>query len=214
MRHKDNDLMARILEYINQYALEHNGETPSTTVIAKGTRSSQSTISRYLIAMDELGMLRYDHGQIGTAQTDKICTWNSLAPVSGSVPCGSPEEIEEDIEEYISLPATLTGGGNGEYFILRASGDSMVDVGIDDGDLVIVRKQPDAYAGEIVAAFINEGDERGSTLKVKKEDEDGIEYLWAMNSTWTDEERRINIREYYIQGVAIRVIKNIEGRYD
>ena len=59
---------------------------------------------------------------------------------------------EEHVEEIYPLPSDLVGDGN--VFMLEVSGDSMIDAGIFDGDFVIVRQQPTAHSGEIVAAMI------------------------------------------------------------
>lgn len=61
------------------------------------------------------------------------------APAVSAIPCGEPETEEENIEEYVSLPVSLFG--HGDFYMLNAAGDSMVDAGIDDGDLIIISKQ-------------------------------------------------------------------------
>ncbi len=58
------------------------------------------------------------------------------APVLGSVLCGSPELAEEDFEEFVALPVALFG--QGDFFVLHTHGDSMIDAGIDEGDMVVV----------------------------------------------------------------------------
>jgi repressor LexA len=74
-------------------------------------------------------------------------------PLVGRIAAGSPILAEEDIEEIFPLPTELVG--NDPVFMLRVSGDSMIDVGIFDGDLVVIRRQPDANDGELVAALID-----------------------------------------------------------
>ena len=80
----------------------------------------------------------------------------------------------------------------------------MISAGIDSGDLVIIRKQVDARPGDIVAALLNHN---SSTLKRLCEDEDG-KYLWAENNTW-DDQKRFYGRNFEIQGVAVKVVKDI-----
>ena len=80
--------------------------------------------------------------------------------VIGTIACGPLAMEEEAVEQYVDLPTSLFG--NGDFFILHASGDSMIGAGIDDGDLVLIRKQEEAHNGEIVVAYI-EGE--GNTLK-------------------------------------------------
>ena len=75
-------------------------------------------------------------------------------PVLGSVSCGVPKFAEENIEEYVRLPVALFG--RGEFFILRANGDSMIEANIDDGDLVLIRQQNYADEGQIVVALMED----------------------------------------------------------
>lgn len=56
----------------------------------------------------------------------------------GAIPCGEPETEEENIVEYVILPVSLFG--HGDFYILKADGDSMADAGIDNGDMVAIRK--------------------------------------------------------------------------
>ena len=70
-----------------------------------------------------------------------------------------PQLEEEYIEEYVSLPVSLFG--EGEFFILRASGDSMIGAGINSGDMIVIRKQNTASDGDIVVALVD----NESTLK-------------------------------------------------
>ena len=81
-------------------------------------------------------MIEYDGLEIKTPVTKKINTGSTQTAIVGSVPCGSPQYEEENIEEYVSLPTAIFG--TGDLLILRASGESMIEAGIDDGDLVVV----------------------------------------------------------------------------
>ena len=73
-------------------------------------------------------------------------------PLLGRIAAGTPILAEEHVEEIYPLPADLVGDGN--VFMLEVHGDSMIEAGIFDGDYVIVRQQPTAHSGEIVAALI------------------------------------------------------------
>lgn len=73
------------------------------------------------------------------------------APLVGSIYFGSPEEEEENVEEYVSLPVSLFG--KGDFYILRAKGDSMVDAGIAEGDLLVIERNCPASEGDIVVAL-------------------------------------------------------------
>ena len=144
MRSKNPELMEKICKYAEQYIL-NNGHSPATSTIAKALGIAKTTAYRYLIEMSDKGMIEYDGLEIKTPVTKKINTGSTQTAIVGSVPCGSPQYEEENIEEYVSLPTAIFG--TGDFFILRASGESMIEAGIDDGDLVVVRKQ--AYADTI-----------------------------------------------------------------
>jgi repressor LexA len=75
-------------------------------------------------------------------------------PLVGSVAAGQPMLAEENIEDYVSVPA-IAGGGDGEY-VLRIRGDSMKDAGILEGDFVVVRPQDTAEDGDVVVALLGE----------------------------------------------------------
>ena len=126
--------MELIISYVDQYFCEKH-VTPSVNEIAQGVDIPKTTAYRYLVEMDNRGMIEYD-GQsraINTPMINKFTTGSAPCPVVGSIPCGTAEEKEECIREYISLPVSLFG--KGEFYILEACGDSMVDAGIDDGDI-------------------------------------------------------------------------------
>jgi repressor LexA len=73
-------------------------------------------------------------------------------PLLGRIAAGTPVLAEEQVEDIYPMPADLVGDGN--VFMLEVNGDSMIEAGIFDGDYVIVRQQPTAHSGEIVAAMI------------------------------------------------------------
>ena len=205
MRYKDQSLMERIKAYAEEYALDNGGSTPSTREIGAQFGVSNVLVYRYLKSMDEIGMIRYDKGYIHTDRIDKIERQRSLSPsYSGSIPAGSPDEVEARIEEYVSIPSIFVDSSSDKHFILKVSGESMIDAGISSGDLVIIREEISAKAGEIVAALV---DGTGSTLKRLKNDAEGF-FLWAENESW-DSERRFYGRNFQIQGVAVKVVKDL-----
>ena len=152
MRSKNPELMNKICKYAEQYYLQ-NGHSPSTSNIANAIGISRATAYRYLLAMDDNGMIEYNGQEIRTAVTKKLSKGTTQMAIVGSVPCGSPEYEEENVEEYVSLPTAIFG--KGDFFILRASGDSMIEAGIDDGDLVVIRKQVFADDGDIIVALVD-----------------------------------------------------------
>lgn len=123
-------------------------------------------------------------------------------PILGSVVCGSPDEQEEHIRGYLAIPEDWI---DGECFLLEVYGDSMVDIGIDEGDLVLVKKAETTNSGEVVVALI----ENETTLK-RLFWEDGRPRLHAENKTYTKHRMDIYPSKLEIQGIALKVIKNIK----
>jgi repressor LexA len=86
-------------------------------------------------------------------------------PLLGRIAAGVPIMAEENVEDIYPMPADLVGDGN--VFMLEVKGDSMIEAGIMDGDFVIIRQQPTAHSGEIVAAMVPSeyGDTAEATVK-------------------------------------------------
>ena len=104
-----------------------------------------------------------------------------------------------NIEEYVQLPTAIFG--KGDFFLLRASGDSMIEAGIDDGDLVLVRHQDHADPGQIVVALI--GEDEATLKRFYPEPSKGIIRLHPENQVLDD----IIVENCSIQGVAVHVVK-------
>ena len=188
-----------IEEFVNDYADANGGRSPSMTEIGEGIGLSKSTVSKYLNIMKSEGLIDFEgHRGIFTKQMRNVYDGLCSVPVLGEVACGSPILAEENIEEYVRLPVSLFG--KGDFFILRARGDSMINAGIEDGDLVLARKQDVAEYNQIVVALV--GDE--ATLK-RFRPQGGKIYLHAENPEYDD----IVLDSCLIQGVAVKIIKNI-----
>ena len=86
-------------------------------------------------------------------------------PLLGTIAAGAPLLAEENVDDYLAVPEPLSRGG--EEFLLRIRGDSMVNAGILDGDIVVVRRAQDARNGEIVAALVGD-DESANEATVKR----------------------------------------------
>ena len=198
---KNVALFGEIENYINDYKEKYSGASPSIREIAAVLGVNYSTVSRYLKQMREEGIVDYDGHRNITTRASKITREESLkVAVLGSVACGVPRLAEENIEEYVRLPVSLFGSG--DFYILRAVGDSMMGAGIDDGDLVIVRQQNYADAGQIIVALM----EDEATLKrYYPEPENKRVRLHPENDSMSD----IYVAECLIQGVAVKVIKNL-----
>lgn len=204
MRTMSSEVMERIISYIDQYFCDKH-TTPSAGEIAQGVGIPRTTAYRYLVEMDARGMIEYNGKSrtIRTPMIKKFATDSAPCPLLGSVPCGSAQTEEENIREYISLPVTLFGSG--KFYILEASGDSMVDVGIDSGDLVVIRTDCTAKIGDIVVALTEDNE---STLKVFGGiDEDNHKAILEYRNQAKYPGRKIFVDQLIVQGVTKHVIK-------
>ena len=202
MRSKSPELMKEICTYVSDYYRDRRS-SPSVSDIAKAVGIAKTTAYRYLVDMNERGMISYDGHTIETPQINRCVSGYFSAPVLGAIPCGGPETEEEHVEEYVSLPESIFG--KGEFYILRASGDSMVDAGIEDKDLVVIRKQDTASIGDVVVAL---DEDNQNTLKTFDgiDEESGYAILKYENRR-KYRNKVIRVRELVIQGVAKHVIK-------
>ena len=123
-------------------------------------------------------------------------------PIVGRVICGSPDEQEEYVSGYLAIPEEWI---DGECFLLRAYGDSMIDIGIEEDDLILVKKAETASDGDVVVALT----ENGNTLK-RLFWEDDRPRLHAENKTYDIKDIDIYPKELTIQGIALKVVKNIK----
>ena len=198
MQYKKPEYCAMIEDYINSFR-NRQGSTPSVRQIASGVGLAVGTVSKYLSYMRENGVLDYDGHRNITTQKSKGLMNMLYVPLLGSVSCGIPKFAEENIEEYVCLPESLFG--RGEFFLLRAKGDSMIGAGIEDGDLVLIRQQRTADYNQIVVALV----EDEATLKLFRPGEDHV-CLHPENSRYED----IIVDSCLIQGVAVKVIKDLK----
>ena len=160
MRTKNPEYFTLLEEFIDNY-IEIYDRSPSQREVSKGTGMSIATVSRYLSYMKETGMLNYDGTRhITTHKQRKKNSDTVEVPIVGSIACGTPTLAEQNIEEYVRLPVSWFG--NGSYYLLRTFGESMIDIGIEEGDLVIVRMQNYADSGQIIVALVDNND---TTLK-------------------------------------------------
>lgn len=204
MRSKSSDLKVSIYNFVNEWRRQ-NGRSPSLKIIADEMGVSRTTIYRYLVEMTSEGQgLTYTGDSIETKEYNSSNTYLCTAKIVGSIPCGEATPEEEYVEGYINLPASLFG--KGDFYILRAKGDSMVDAGICAGDMVIIHRQPTAEQGDIVVAL---DDENNNTLKrFGGLDKEGNAILEYMNRDIYPG-RRIIVKQLVIQGVAKQVIKEL-----
>ncbi len=201
MQHKKQEYVQAIEAFIDDYR-DTTGVIPTMPEIAAGVGLSTGTICKYIAYMREQGIIEYDGGQRTITTKKGLADMSAYlrVPVLGRVSCGIPKFAEENIEEYVKLPVSLFG--RGDYFFLRAYGESMVNAGIDDGDLVLVRQQPTADYNQIVVALV--GDE--ATLKRYRPQNDGSIRLHPENERFED--IIVDAESCIIQGVAVKILKD------
>lgn len=119
----------------------------------------------------------------------------------GKIYCGTPNFIDDYREAFLEIPQSLLGQGN--FFALRAKGDSMIGAGIKDGDIVIIRMQDYADNGQIVVARLDQD----VTLKRYFLIEEEKKYILHPEN---DEYEDIITTRCNIMGIAVKIIKNIE----
>jgi repressor LexA len=147
-----------IADFIKHYAAKY-GYPPTVREIGKAVGlASSSTVHAHLANLEKYGILRRNPAKPRAMELlfDKArkAIAPSGLPVVGTVAAGQPILAEENIEEYVQVPA-IAGGEEGEY-VLQVSGDSMRDAGILENDYVVVRKQETARNGDIVVALLGE----------------------------------------------------------
>ena len=146
-----------IFDYIKRYSSKH-GYPPTVRDIGKAIGlTSSSTVHAHLSNLEKIGLLRRDPTkpraiELLVDKAKKAVTGGGL-PVVGRVAAGEPLLAEENIEDYVQIPA-LAGGDEGE-FVLTVSGDSMIGAGIHDGDHLVVRPQGTAVDNDIVVALVD-----------------------------------------------------------
>ncbi len=164
----DLDLTKRqqeIFDFIKKYSSDH-GYPPTVRDIGKAVGlASSSTVHAHLANLEKIGLLRRDPSKPraielldrvvgGAVEGVRNLVGGGGLPVVGQVAAGQPVLAEENIEEYVQVPA-LVGGEEGEY-LLRVRGDSMRDAGVLEGDYVVVHRQETATDGNIVVAMVGE----------------------------------------------------------
>jgi repressor LexA len=154
------DRQRQILEIIETHMRER-GYPPSVREIGEAVGlTSPSTVHAHLATLQRLGYLRRDPTKPRALEVRHDPTTDAVAerrpvrhvPLLGDVAAGTDVLAQENVEEVLPLPADFTG--DGDLFLLRVRGESMIEAGILDGDFVVARSQPDAEKGDIVVAGI------------------------------------------------------------
>nr|WP_101254991.1 transcriptional repressor LexA [Streptomyces barkulensis] len=204
------DRQRRVIEVIRD-SVQRRGYPPSMREIGQAVGlSSTSSVAHQLMALERKGFLRRDPhrprayevraSDAPTSQTTDTTgkPAASYVPLVGRIAAGGPILAEESVEDVFPLPRQLVG--DGELFVLKVVGDSMVDAAICDGDWVTVRRQPVAENGDIVAAMLD-----GEATVKRFRREDGHVWLIPHNAAY----QPIPGDEATILGKVVAVLRRV-----
>ena len=186
-----------LLQFIYEFT-KKNGYTPSVREMCdKMNFASTSTIFYYLKKCEEQGYIKRAKGKNRAIELARMNEFEGV-PVVGKVAAGEPILALENIEDYIELPANLFDYQNDQLFILNVQGESMINIGINDGDKLIVKKQNTARNGEIVVALVDDS----ATVKRFYKESDHFR-LQPEN----DNMKPIIVKEVNILGLVVGLIR-------
>jgi repressor LexA len=195
-----------IYDFIRKYSAKY-GYPPTVRDIGKAVGlASSSTVHAHLANLEKVGVLRRDPSKPralelldrATDAVKSVVVKPTGLPLVGNVAAGAPILAEENIEDYVPVPE-IAGGDEGE-FVLSVRGDSMKNVGIMEGDYVVVRPQEIADDGQIVVALVGEE----ATVKRFFREEDHVR-LQPENETMEP----IRSREVRIVGRVVGVLRKV-----
>jgi len=174
------DKQQQILSYIKD-AIADSGFPPTVREIGDKFGITVKGAYDHMKAIEKKGFIKTEHNKsraivIIDNDTEIKSTGLSI-PLLGRIAAGSPILAEENIEDYLSFPEEMFS--KGEYFALTVKGDSMIEGGIFDGDIAVIKKQNTSNNGDIVAALIDDE----ATLKVFQKTSNAIR-LMPKNSAY------------------------------
>lgn len=214
---KLSDRQHRIMSFIRT-SLSERGYPPTMREIGDAVGlASPSSVKYQLQVLEEKGLLRRDpistraieiidddyaptslRGIVVSTQDGAASVEPALVPIVGRIAAGGPILAEQSIEDVFPLPRQVVG--EGELYMLKVVGDSMIDAAICEGDWVVVRSQADAENGEIVAAMLD-GEATVKTLRKTKEGP------WLMPAN--DDYSPINGKHARILGRVTAVLRTV-----
>ncbi len=202
MNPKNESRKNKIFGFIREYISER-GYSPTYSEIAEHSGCSAPLAMRYVDRLvDEGALVKSGRGRLVLTGRRSY----EAMPVVGAIACGKPHLAVEDVEAYIPIDREMLGGG--EFFGLVADGDSMNDAGIEEGDVVYIRRGSAAEDGDIVVALIEGEYGEGSYTTLKRfyrDEERECFRLHPENSAYED----IIVKELTVLGIAVRVLKKL-----
>jgi len=193
-----------VLKFIGEYQMAY-GKSPTLKEMREHFQvSSDNSILKHLKALEEKGYMQKDDTPRGIKLLNSVKERFDMAaesirlPILGSIPAGGPVLTEEYVNGYMTLGEDLAKNDK-DFFLLTVTGNSMIDAGIFEGDLVVVNAKKTPRDGDVVVALVD----NGNTLKrfIKK---DGKVYLKAENKNYSDIHPR---EELVVQGVVTALIR-------
>lgn len=204
-----NPRQREILDFLTQHARSH-AYPPTVREIGQAVGlSSSSTVQNHLNTLEERGFIRRDPTKSRTVEvvgmergSEKVLTLPLVSvPIVGRVAAGAPLLAEQNIEDHIALGTEVA---TEDSFALHVRGDSMIEAGINDGDIVIVRPQRDARDGQIVVARVEDEATGEAEATVKRFfREAGRVRLQPENRSMEP----IYARDVTVEGVVIAVVR-------
>lgn len=197
------DKQEAVLKFIGEYQMAH-GKSPTLREMREHFQvSSDNSVLKHLKALEEKGFIKKDDTPRGIKLLESIknrltSTTGMKLPILGFIPAGGPVVTEEYVNGWMQVGDDLAKNAD-DYFLLQVTGESMIDAGIFEGDLVIVNSKKESKDGDIVVALVD----NANTLKrlIKK---DGKLYLKAENKDYGD---IYPVGELLIQGVVTSLIR-------
>lgn len=191
----------QIFDFINTY-IQRNGISPTIDEIRKEMKlKSVSTIHQHVDALIRKNFLEKDENSIRGLRLKQESNFLQI-PVVGLITAGQPIEAIERIEDYINVSRNIIKGKD-SYYALRVSGESMIDEGIFDGDIVVIKKQSVAENGQTVVAII---DDNEATLKKLYREKNKYRLQPANQGMLPFYRDEVEVR-----GVVVQVIRNISN---
>ena len=198
---RNDERKDEVYRFINNFIKEY-GVSPSYNEIASSIKCAKSTLFKYMTRLEEEGLIeRFGRNQMVTIENSNAI---ERIPVIGTVACGKPKLAYEDIQGYI--PINVDWLGSGEYFGLIAKGDSMTNININDGDIVIVRKQDTAENGQVVVAMIPDETSEDMTATLKRFYKERNCFRLHPENDYMDD---IFVDDVHILGVAVKNISDV-----
>jgi repressor LexA len=195
-----------LYDFLDHY-IKSNQISPSFEEMKKAVNlKSKSGIHRLITSLEQRGFIkRLKHKARAMEITKKLYQNNSNEssyeiPLLGAIAAGNPIEAIENPDEYISVPSNFMSPNN-QYFGLKVKGLSMIDKGIFDGDVAVIKKTSSVLNGKIAAVLTNDNE---ITLKTINIDNNRI-YLIPANKNF--EEKIFNINDVQIQGALTGIIR-------